>query len=58
MIKIPSNKQLSLTATLKKLEHSTNNNIISNSNIDHFGDIIDRKVYYGLLMKILFVIML
>jgi len=44
MLKIKSNKQLSLTATLKYLENKYDNNIvISNNNIEYFGEIIDRK---------------
>ena len=47
MLKIKSNKQLSLTATLKLLEnkeHSREDDIIiSNDNVEYFGEIIDRK---------------
>lgn len=44
MLKIPCNKQISLTATIKQLENSNNDdNIISNDNEKHFGNIIDRK---------------
>ena len=47
MLKIKSEKQLSLTATLKLLENNENerddNIIISNDNIEYFGEIIDRK---------------
>jgi superfamily II DNA or RNA helicase len=49
MLKIPSIKQLSLTATLKELEsnednnNNNNNNIISNTNIEYFGKVIDKK---------------
>lgn len=45
MIKIPCLKQLSLTATLKilKSEDCTNQNIISNCDVEHFGEIIDKK---------------
>lgn len=44
MLKIKSVKQLSLTATLKQLESINDNNvIISNDNIEYFGEIIDRK---------------
>lgn len=44
MLNIPSIKQLSLTATLKQLENTNNdNNIISNNNIEYFGEIIDKK---------------
>jgi predicted helicase len=48
MLNINSTKQLSLTATIKNLESNiTNatiqNNIISNDNINYFGEIIDRK---------------
>ena len=42
MLNIPSVKQLSLTATLKQLE-SLCENVVSNDNIDYFGEIIDRK---------------
>jgi superfamily II DNA or RNA helicase len=47
MLKINSNKQLSLTATLKILENKETERdseiIVSNDNIKYFGDIIDRK---------------
>ena len=44
MLHIPSSKQLSLTATLKQLENIYNNNIVvSNDNIEYFGEIIDRR---------------
>ena len=44
MLKIKSIKELSLTATLKLLENITNDkNVISNDNIEHFGEIIDKK---------------
>ena len=50
MLKIPSIKQLSLTATLKQLENMDSNNkdsydniVISNDNIEYFGEIIDQK---------------
>jgi superfamily II DNA or RNA helicase len=44
MLNIPSIKQLSLTATLKQLENISNDsNIISNDNVEYFGEIIDRK---------------
>jgi superfamily II DNA or RNA helicase len=44
MLNIKSNKQLSLTATLKNLESDTNDdNIVSNNNIEYFGEIIDGK---------------
>jgi superfamily II DNA or RNA helicase len=44
MLNIPSVKQLSLTATLKQLECINNNGIVvSNDNVDYFGEIIDRK---------------
>ena len=53
MLKIDSKKQLSLTATLKILENketqSDEDIIVSNDNIEYFGDIIDRK---GLLWAI------
>jgi len=42
MLKIPSNKQISLTATLKQLDNN-DDNIISNDNENYFGKIIDRK---------------
>ena len=46
MLKIPSIKQLSLTATIKQLENSSSSSdemVISNDNIEYFGEIIDRK---------------
>ena len=44
MLNIPSVKQLSLTATLKQLESACDNNIVvSNDNVEYFGEIIDRK---------------
>ena len=44
MLNIQSIKQLSLTATLKQLEHKYDENIIiSNDNIEYFGEIIERK---------------
>lgn len=44
MLHIPSKKQLSLTATLKQLDcDCQDDNIVSNDNIDYFGEIIDRK---------------
>jgi superfamily II DNA or RNA helicase len=47
MLKIKSNKQLSLTATLKILENQEtmrdDDIIVSNNNIEYFGEIIDRK---------------
>ncbi len=45
MLNIPSQKQISLTATLKQLEDNDimNDNIISNDNINYFGNIIDKK---------------
>jgi len=44
IIKINSKKQISLTATLKLLENQLGEeNIVSNNNIDYFGEIIDRK---------------
>lgn len=47
MLKIKSKKQLSLTATLKLLENKENireeDIIISNDNVKHFGEIIERK---------------
>ena len=44
MLKIKSEKQLSLTATLKLLENKRDEDIIvSNDNIEYFGEIIDRK---------------
>jgi superfamily II DNA or RNA helicase len=53
MLYIPSVKQLGLTATLKLLENNENARnddiVVSNDNIEHFGEIIDRK---GLLWAI------
>jgi superfamily II DNA or RNA helicase len=44
MLNISSIKQLSLTATLKQLESMSNNDIVvSNDNVEYFGEIIDRK---------------
>ena len=44
MLNIPSIKQLSLTATLKQLENVYDDGIVvSNDNVDYFGQIIDRK---------------
>ena len=44
MLNIPSIKQLSLTATLKQLESMCDDGIVvSNDNVEHFGEIIDRK---------------
>lgn len=44
MLKIPSVKQLSLTATLKQLESICDDSIVvSNDNVEYFGEIIDRK---------------
>lgn len=40
MLNIPSNKQLSLTATIKDSEDEM---VISNRNTDYFGNIIDQK---------------
>ena len=53
MLRIPSVKQLGLTATLKLLENNENliddEIVVSNDNIEHFGEIIDKK---GLLWAI------
>jgi superfamily II DNA or RNA helicase len=44
MLNIPCVKQLSLTATLKHLENRTDDvDVVSNDNVDYFGEIIDRK---------------
>ena len=44
MLNILSFKQLSLTATLKQLENICDDSIVvSNNNIEYFGEIIDRK---------------
>jgi len=44
MLKIPTKKQLSLTATLKQLDIKTKDDkVISNDNIELFGEIIDKK---------------
>jgi len=44
MLNIPSVKQLSLTATLKQIENICDNNIVvSNDNVEYFGEIIDKK---------------
>ena len=47
MLKVNSKKTLSLTATMKLLENKKNSRdediVVSNDNVDHFGEIIDRK---------------
>jgi len=47
ILKIKSEKQISLTATLKLLENKENQRdediVISNDNVEYFGEIIDRK---------------
>ena len=47
MLQIPTAKQLSLTATLKQLETMCDKDddilVISNDNVEYFGEIIDRK---------------
>jgi superfamily II DNA or RNA helicase len=46
MLNIPSVKQLSLTATLKQLEsmsYDSDSIVVSNDNVEYFGEIIDRK---------------
>ena len=44
MLNIPSVKQISLTATLKQLESMCDDgNVVSNDNVEYFGEIIDRK---------------
>ena len=46
MLEIDSCKQISLTATLKVLEKSnydTNGKVISNDNINYFGEVVERK---------------
>lgn len=44
MLNISSTKQLSLTATLKYIEcNNQNNSIISNDDVAHFGEVIERK---------------
>jgi superfamily II DNA or RNA helicase len=44
ILDIPTIKQLSLTATIKQLENNNNDNmIISNDNIEYFGEIIEKK---------------
>ena len=47
MLRINSNKQISLTATLKLLENKENIRedeiVVSNDNVEYFGEIIDRK---------------
>ena len=43
MLNIPSVKQLSLTATLKQLESMCDGIVVSNDNVEYFGEIIDRK---------------
>jgi len=66
MLNIKTLKQLSLTATLKQIENTNvgentniNDTVVSNDNVEYFGDIIDRKcLLWGQLMKILYVTML
>lgn len=55
MLNIPSNKKLSLTATMKSLEpDSQDMNVISNDNVEIFGDIIIRRnLHYAIQNKIL-----
>jgi superfamily II DNA or RNA helicase len=45
MLHIPSLKQLSLTATLKQIDgtHNDDGIIVSNDNVEYFGKVIDRK---------------
>ena len=43
ILKIPSTKQLSLTATLKQLEICNDSIVVSNDNVKYFGEIIDKK---------------
>lgn len=45
MLNIPAVKQLALTATIKQIDPTADNhaNIISNDNVVHFGEIIERK---------------
>jgi len=44
MLKINSIKQLSLTATMKEIENiDIDKKIVSNNNIEYFGEIIDKK---------------
>jgi superfamily II DNA or RNA helicase len=42
ILKIPANRQLALTATIKHIEQM-NENIISNTHIEYFGNIIEKK---------------
>ena len=42
IIKVLSIKQIALTATLKQIENAADN-VISNDNVEYFGDIIDRR---------------
>jgi len=55
MLKIKSKKQLSLTATLKLLENNENTRedeiVVSNDNIEYFGEIIDRKSFLWAINK-------
>ena len=43
ILDINSKKQLSLTATIKILEDSENNDYLSNNNVEYFGEIIEKK---------------
>jgi len=59
MLNIKSDKQLSLTATLKQLESKYNNDtVVSNDDVGYFGEIIDRKCLLWAINEKLFVIML
>ena len=53
MLKIQTIKQLSLTATLKLLEYNEDidGNIVSNDNVEYFGNIIDRKYLLWAIQK-------
>jgi predicted helicase len=43
MLKISCIKMLSLTATIKEIENYSDNGVVSNDNIEYFGNIIDRR---------------
>jgi superfamily II DNA or RNA helicase len=43
MLNISSKKHISLTATLKLLEGSVGGEVVSNGDVEHFGEIIDKR---------------
>jgi len=52
MLDIPTVKQLSLTATVKNIEEiNYDKNVISNDNVDYFGEVIDKMCLYEAIQK-------